>query len=81
MAAVGGPRRAWQAAVGPGATDASDRSAPGRPGRTFGGGRSWPAGGGGEADTATARAEEARWRGGAVWARMRLPRARLSVPF
>src|SRR5207302_616679 len=29
----------------PGATDASNRSAPGRPGRTFGGGRSWPAGG------------------------------------
>src|SRR2546428_13675822 len=44
-----------------------NRSAPGGPGRTFGGGRSWPAGGGGGADTGTVRAEEARLRCGAFW--------------
>src|SRR5690242_6930516 len=39
-----------------------DRSAPGRPGRTFGGARFWRAGGGGLAATATLRAGEARSR-------------------
>src|SRR2546422_6365811 len=58
------------------------RSAPGGPGRTFGGGGSWPAGGGGGADTATIRAEEARFRGGAFWrerARRRADSTRLTM--
>src|SRR5258708_28414537 len=37
--------------------------APGGPGRTFEGGRSWPAGGGGEAATATAEADGRSGRG------------------